>query len=442
VCFNFTVEQFSIYWYNPFSFCRIPLNIEKKGPMTDRIDKHVLKNGMVLLGEPMEAVESVAFGFMLPAGAAFMPDGCCGAASVIAEWIFRGAGGRNSRSLSDELDGLGLTRSRSIGSSHIIIGAALEAGNLAKALDLYADIVLKPILEDGQFELARQLAVDGVLSLDDDPRQKVMLKLREKFYPNPLGRSPVGEITELQALTAEKTKQIITDNFNLSQTIFSVAGKYDFDAVCQQMERLFDAGQQGQTGKVTLGSKAGKYTHLDNDGAQVHIGLMTETVRPMDEDYYNARVAVSVLSGGMSARLFTKVREERGLCYAIGARYHCLKEAAGIMCYSGTTPDKAQETLDVIIQQFDELGDGISKEEIQRAKVGLESSLILNSESSSSRAGSIASDYYMLGRVRSLDEIKEKIERTSVDSVLCFLRGNKFRDFTVVTIGPKQVTVN
>jgi predicted Zn-dependent peptidase len=279
------------------------------------------------------------------------------------------------------------------------------------------------------------------LTAYDDPRQKVMLKLREQFYPSPLGRSPVGEIAELKALTAEKTKQIIKDNFNLSQTIFSVAGKYDFDAVCQQIERLFETEKQENAGRITLGSKAGKYTHLDNDGAQVHIGLMTETVKPTHEDNYNARVAVSVLSGGMSARLFTKVREERGLCYAIGARYHCVKEAAGIMCYAGTTPDKAQETLDVIIRQFNELGDGISEEEIQRAKVGLESSLILSSESSSSRAGSIASDYYMLGRVRSLDEIKEKIEETSVDSVLCFLRDNKFKDFTVVTIGPKQVTV-
>ncbi|MHC4533408.1 MAG: M16 family metallopeptidase [Planctomycetota bacterium] len=409
--------------------------------MTEKFDKHVLKNGMVLLGEPMEAVESVAFGFMLPAGAALMPDGCCGAGGVIAEWIFRGAGNRNSRQLSDELDGLGLARSRSVGSSHITVGAALEAGNLAQALDLYADIILKSSLEDDQFELARQLAVDGVLSLDDDPRQKVMLKLRKQFYPSPLGRSPVGDIAELKALTTKKAKQIIADNFNLSQTIFSVAGKYDFDAVCQQIERLFETGQQENAEQVMIGSKASKYTHLDNDGAQVHIGLMTDTVKPMDEDYYNARVAVSVLSGGMSARLFTKVREERGLCYAIGARYHSLKEAAGIMCYAGTTPDKAQETLDVIIQQFNELGDGISEEEIQRAKVGLESSLILSSESSSSRAGSIAGDYYMLGRVRSLDEIKEKIDQTSVDSVLGFLRSNKFKDFTVVTIGPKQVTV-
>lgn len=409
--------------------------------MAEKFDIHTLKNGMVLLGEPMEAVQSVAFDFMLPAGAACLPDGCCGAASVIADWIFRGAGERDSRKLSDALDGLGLVRGRSIGSSHLAIGGVLEAGNLAPALDLHADIILRAHLKQDQFELARQLSVDEVLSLDDDPRQKVMLKLREQFYPSPLGRSTVGEIAELKALTSERSKSIIEERFNLSQTIFSVAGKYDFDAICRRMEKLFETGRRERNEPITLGSKGSKYTHIDNDGAQVHIGLMTGTVKPTDEDYYNARVAISVLSGGMSARLFTEVREKRGLCYAIGARYHGLKEAAGVVCYAGTTPEKAQETLDCIIGEFNRLGEGISDEEMARAKVGLKSALILQSESSSSRAGAIGSDYDVLGRVRSLDEIKDRIEQTTADSVLGFLRSNKFRDFTVVTIGPKQVKV-
>jgi predicted Zn-dependent peptidase len=414
---------------------------DKSTNMTERFDKHTLRNGMVLLGEPMEAVGSVAFGFMLPAGASMLPEGCCGAGNVIADWTFRGAGDKDNRSLGDALDGLGLHRSSSVSSSHITIGAALEAGNLAEALKLYADIILAARLDEEQFELARELAIDGVLALDDDPRQKVMLKLREQFYPSPLGRSTAGDIDELKALTGEKTREIIKNNFNLSQTIFAVAGKYDFEVIAAQMENLFEKDRQKLLEPIAFGSKASKYTHLNNEGAQVHIGLMTETVKLTDEDYYDARVAISVLSGGMSARLFTEVREKRGLCYAIGARYHCLKEAAGIMCYAGTTPDKAQETLDVIMAEFNRLCEGVSEEEIKRAKVGLKSSLILQSESSSSRAGGIGSDYHILGRVRSLDEIKSKIEQTSVDSVLGCLRSNKFKDFTVVTIGPKEVTV-
>jgi predicted Zn-dependent peptidase len=130
---------------------------------------------MVLLGEPMEAVESVAFGFMLPAGAARLPEGCRGAGNVVTDWIFRGAGDKDNRQLGDALDGLGLHRASSVSSSHIGIGATLEADNLAEASKLYADVILDGRLEEEQFEPARQLAIDGVSALDDDPRQKVML---------------------------------------------------------------------------------------------------------------------------------------------------------------------------------------------------------------------------------------------------------------------------
>jgi predicted Zn-dependent peptidase len=208
------------------------------------------------------------------------------------------------------------------------------------------------------------------------------------------------------------------------------------------MQNLFNSDKRPAGERAKLQQKQNEYTHFQNEGAQVHIGLMTKTVKPNSADFYNAQVAVSILSGGMSARLFTEVREKRGLCYSIGAKYHNLKDIAGIMCYAGTTPDKAQETFDVIIAEFDRLKDGIMEEELQRAKVGLKSSLIMSSESSASRASNIAGDFYILGRVRSLDEIKQEIEKISVSSVLKFLKENIFADYTVVTIGPKQIKIN
>jgi len=409
--------------------------------MAERLHRRILDNGMVLLGEPMEGVESVAFNLMLPAGASALPEGCCGAPSVIADWIFRGAGSRSSRQLSDALDGLGLHRASSVGSAHISIGAALESANLAPALGLYADIILRPNLRDDEFELARQLALDAVRALDDEPRQKVVIKLKEQFYPYPLGRSTVGDVDQLRSLAPGMARQIVKEYFRPSQMIFSVAGKYDFDDVCIQLEKLFDDERTPEPPQIKLGPRGNRYLHIEDRSAQVHIGLMTSSARPGDENYYNARLAVSVLSGGMSARLFTEVREKRGLCYAVGARYHGLKQAAGVICYAGTTPDRAQETIDVITDQFERLADGITPEEMDRAKVGLKSSLILQSESSSSRASAIGTDYYLLGRVRSLDEIKEKIDATTVDSVLGYLRDNRFREFTVVTIGPRPVSV-
>jgi predicted Zn-dependent peptidase len=407
--------------------------------MEQRIDKCVLPNGMVVLGEPMPGVESVAFDFMLPVGAAWMPPGYGGAANVISEWVFRGAGTRDSRQLGDALDGLGLQRSTSIGSSHLYVGAALESSNLAQALSLYADVILNPHLSDEQFEPARQLIIEELQSLDDEPRQRVSIELKKRFYPDPLGRSNMGELEDLQSLTAAKTRELVQAYLDVQQIILAIAGKYDFEAVCRQIEGVFGPHQPKPLSAIEIGARGPRYTHIPHDGAQVHIGLMTPTARFADQAYHDARLAVSVLSGSMSSRLFTEVREKRGLCYAIGARYHSLREAAGISCYAGTAPEKAQETYDVILAEFQRLAEGISEEEMARAKIGLKSSVILQSESSSSRAGAIGSDYYMLGRVRPLDEVKQKIEETSVESVLGFLRRNPFREFTVVTIGPKEI---
>ncbi len=407
--------------------------------MAKTVDKHVLSNGMVLLGEAMEGVGSVAFNFLLPAGAARLPEGCCGAGAVISDWLFRGAGARNSRQLIDVLDGLGLHRNTSVSADHIALGAALEASNLGEALEVYADIMLRPALTPEQFELSKQLAIHDVMGLDDDPRHKVMLSVSEQFYPSPYGRWPIGKLDQLQDLTAETTADIIRNRFDCHNAIFSIAGKYDFHAVCKQIERLFDVETPRADMTITSGASGDRYTHIPHDGAQVHIGLMTKAPPIASGEYYDINVAVSVLSGGMSSRLFTEVREKRGLCYAVGATYRTFKDFASISCYAGTTPDKAQETLDVVIAEFGRLGEGISDGELQRAKVGLESSLIMQSESSSARAGGIAGDYYRLGRVRSIDEIKQKLEATSVQSVLDCLRNNPFADYTVATIGPKKI---
>lgn len=407
--------------------------------MPEKYDKRIMKNGMVILGHPMPNVASVAFTLLLPTGPALLPDGCCGAAAVISDWIFRGAGSRDSRQLVDALDGLGAHRSTSATPTHFSLRVALEASNLEKILPLYTDIILKPALKTDQFELSKQLALHELAGLDDDPRRKTTLKLYEQFYPPPLGRPTVGKIDQLQKLSPERTAQIVKENFNLSQAIFAIAGKYDFRKVCTQLEQLFDHPQPQFNSDITLGSKPTSYLHEHYEGAQVHIGLMTPVPPITSEHYYDIVAAVSVLSGGMSSRLFTEVREKRGLCYAVGAQYNTLKTLAGISCYAGTTPENAQETVNVITAEFNRLTEGITESEMQRAKVGLKSTLIMHSESTAARAAAIASDFYLLGKVRTIEAIKERIEQITIDSVIQSLQKNVFKDYTVVTIGPKSV---
>lgn len=406
-----------------------------------KLDHYTLANGMTVLGERMDHVRSVSFHFLLPAGSAMLPEGCCGASAIISDWLFRGAGSRDSRALIETLDGLGIHRNASVSANHLNISASLEAGHLAAALELFADIILRPRLDSDQFELSRQLAVSDLEGLDDDPRQKVMLHLTEQFYPDPYGRSPLGALDDLQALTAEQVRAIVRQTFHPSQIIFSICGYYDFDAVCRQLESLFDVNDPYTPPVIEPVVREQAYVHYPTQGAQVHIGLMTSVPPISSACYYELMTAVSVLSGSMSSRLFTEVREKRGLCYAVGARYRSLKEFAGISCYAGTTPEKAQETLDVTLEQFNRLKDGITADEMQRAKIGLKTSLIMQGESTGSRSGSLASDRFLLGRVRSLDEIRDRIEHLSAEEVVDTLQQNPFNNYTVVTIGPTEIKI-
>ena len=111
----------------------------------------------------------------------------------------------------------------------------------------------------------------------------------------------------------------------------------------------------------------------------------------------------------MSSRLFTEVREKRGLCYTVFATCHTLKDKASVICYSGTSSERAQETLDVIVEQLQLMSEGIHEDELRRLKVQIRSGMVMQQESCRSRAGSIARDWSHLGRVRLLDEINDAI---------------------------------
>lgn len=409
--------------------------------MSEKLYQHTLENGLILLAQPMETVESASFHFLAPSGAAQMPRGCAGAGMVLADWLFRGAGPYDNRQLVDALDGLGLDRHSGVSADHSYYAASMESGNLYAALDLYAEVLLRPRLEPAQFEPSRLAAYQDLEGLDDDPRQKVMLSLREQFYPDPLGRPAMGKMEDLRNLTAQQTEAVYRETFDWSQGIFAAAGKVDPDALFKHMEKLFDEAPVRPPIQPPLTPAPRGYRHEPNKGSQVHIGIMTEMPPISSEDYYRIMAAVSVLSGGMSSRLFTEVREKRGLCYAVGARYHTLKDIAGISCYAGTTPEKAQETLDVTLGEFERLREGISEEELHRAQVGLKSSLIMQNESTSSRAAVLVSDQFLLGRVRPLEEIREALEGLTVPSVEQFLADNPFRQYTIVTIGPTGVQV-
>ena len=141
----------------------------------------------------------------------------------------------------------------------------------------------------------------------------------------------------------------------------------------------------------------------------------------------------------MGARLFTEVREKRGLVYSVSASASSVRNCGFVLSYAGTQPERAQETLDVLIGELRRIAEGVSDEEVERARVGMLSGLVMQEESSRARAASIARDQWILGRVRPTDEIIEAINHVTPQSIAAYYEAMPPRDFTVVTLGPREL---
>jgi predicted Zn-dependent peptidase len=407
----------------------------------DRYFTHVLANGLTLLIERMPAVRSAAMSLLVPCGAATDPAGAIGTANVLGEMTLRGAGDRDSRSLSDHLDRLGLQRSMSVGLYHTRYGAAAVAARVVEGLEVYADIVQRPMLPPDEFDAARDLAVQALEGIDDDPRSKVLIQLRQCHWPAPFNRNAMGEKPHLEALTADACIESFRQRFGPGGAILALAGDVDPVAALSRVQRCFGDWRAATVEPVAQPAQRKRFHYEHQQSEQAHIGIACEAVPETHRDYYVARVAGEILSGGMSGRLFTEIREKRGLCYSVGTSYTPLRDRASHLGYAGTSVDRAQATLDAFVDEMRKLSDGVTADEVDRAKVGLRSSTIMSGESSPARAATIAGDHWTRGRVRSLEEIERELAAVSVDRVNAFVKAHPMRDFTIVIVGPKELTV-
>jgi len=401
-----------------------------------------LDNGLVLVVEPMADVQSAAFSLLVPSGSVFDPPGQCGSASVLCELIMRGAGELDSKQLSSALDNLGVQRHESVGGGHITFTGATLADNLPKALQLYGDVLQRPHLPDDQFAAARLGVEQSLRAMQDEPRQKIVLELRRRCFDAPWGLPSEGSLEELPHLTPKSVRAHYQRCFRPNGTILGVAGKVDPKQVRDAVQRIFGAWPRKPEPTFETSPGGPPRDHIPYESTQTHIALAYPTVPYRDPEYYHAWAAVSVLSGGMSSRLFTEVREKRGLCYAVNASLTSLKDDARVLCYAGTTTERAQETLDVTLREILRLGDGIADDELERCRARAKSSLVMQQESTLARSSSIARDWYHLGRVTTLSEVRDRIDALTSESVVEHVRKHPPRDFTILTIGeaPLEVT--
>ncbi len=409
--------------------------------MQEVILHHTYDNGLTLVAQPMPWLESAAFSIAVPAGFRYDPLERLGLANFVCEMVQRGSGQLDSRQWVEHLDMLGVDYTSSCSLYNTNFGGAMQADQLHDALATYADVLRKPRLPASQLEDGRMVCFQEIASLADDLAQRTIQQARSNFYGATDGRSSEGSMESVAAIKLEDIQTFFERYYRPNGTIIACAGKLDFDALVSQVERSFGDWRAREIEEVASTPPRHGYQHLVHDSEQTHIAIAYQGVPYSHDDYYLNRGAVGVLSGGMSSRLFTEVRENRGLCYTVFASCHTLRDKAGVFCYSGTTNERAQETLDVILAELVKLADGINEDELRRLKVQIRSGVVMQQESCRSRAGSIAGDWFHLGRVRALDEVLDRVNDLTVESINRYLADHPPANFDVVTLGPQPLEV-
>ena len=415
-----------------------------------RIISRTLPCGLPLIMESMSGVRSVGATWLLPAGSATDPENRQGLSTMWAELVFRGAGPLDSRGQADALDRLGVSRGCDVSPLHLRMSFTLLGSRLIEALPRIMEMALDPRMDDASIEPTRDLALQSLESLKDDPQERAMLTLRERHNPPPLNRSGMGTPEGLSSIN----RQDLVDGWQRQvrpgasrgggDNILAIAGDLDAAGGPERVSQTVQALTAGWSGSAPALSRRpsttrGTYHHVEDQSSQVQVVLMHDAPPEPHPDSKLERVAAAVLSGGMASRLFSEVREKRGLCYSVSASYAADRDDGRCVAYVGTTPERAQESLDVLLAELRRINSApgaITNEEFQRAMTGIKANLVFSGESTGARAGALAGDQHRLGRPRALDEIAAQYAAITLDQVNAYLARRTLGAVTIVTLGP------
>ena len=400
-----------------------------------------LANGLTVLVQRMPWLRTAAFTLSVRAGIQNEEPTQSGLASMVCEMVQRGAGPYSSRDLVAVQDSLGMDRNSGVATATVSFGGAMPAESLSDGIRLYAEIVRRPHLPADQLDDARMMMMHELRAIEDEPTQRVMRRLRELHYGTRLGRGSQGTMESLTAISSEDVRDFYQEHYHADGAVVSVAGNVDSEAVIANVEAAFGDWKSSEIGDTPQPDGQSVYEHLAAESAQTHLAFAFPNIPYGHPDYFRMRAGIGILSDGMSSRLFDRVREKRGLCYTVSASCHSLINAGGVFGYAGSTPDKAQETFDVTFHEIKHLTHELTQDELDRWKVRIESLLIMEQESSASRANSLASDLYQLGRAMPTDELSQLIESLTLDEVREYWDSNPPKNFRVVTLGPEPINV-
>ena len=411
------------------------------GELSPNYFVHTLPNGLQMVGQHMPSLASVTFGLQLAAGLKDEPESRLGLTHLFSDMVFQGTERRSVRQLTEEFEAIGARKGGETANEFARYSAQIVGNRLDAALDLIADVLRHPTFPAEEFEQMRSVQLQEIRRRDDEPMRRIFDLVRERFYAGTnLGRRGLGLRETVEQLQPEDLRTFWQARYRPDGTLFSIAGNFDWDHVLERVAALFGDWQGAPPAAAPESPNPQPGVSVEiHEGNQEHIGMAFPFPGYGDPDYYAANVVSEIFGGGMTSRLFREVREKRGLVYSVAAIFAPNGIFGAEFLYAGTTPEKSHETVRVMLEEMRRLRDeGVTDDELDRAKVQLKSELVMRGESSAARMSALARSWWFERKLITIQQLKEAIDGVTRAQIMTLLRRFPPTDRLVIgAIGPR-----
>ncbi|MBE3561056.1 MAG: insulinase family protein [Ktedonobacteraceae bacterium] len=401
---------------------------------------HRLPNGIEMIGQYMPGLSSTAFGVQLDAAVVHEPAEKKGLAHLFEYMLFQGTKQKDARALNEAFESLGARKGASTSMEMAMLWTQVVHTKFDAALALIQEVLRQPTFPRDELEQMRNIVLQEIRRRDDEPMNRIFELLRSVYYRGSgLARPILGTHESVQALQRSDLQEFWQARYQPNNMLFSVAGKFDWEHVVESMQALFGnwEGRATPTPEQVV-NPVSEVALEHQDGKQEHLALMSPFPAYTDPDYYAGLIVSEVLGGNMASRLFVEVREKRGLVYSVSANLTSSRNSGALRIYAGTTPEQCHECLEVIVNELRKLAqEGITADELERAKVQLKSETVMRGEGSGARMSAIARSWWFERKIKTIQDVKRAIDAVTQEQVLNVLhRFSLLNPLTIAAIGP------
>jgi predicted Zn-dependent peptidase len=416
---------------------------------TARLDEGLLRttapNGLVVLSERLPGVRSAAVGIYVRTASAHEPPSQLGISHLLEHMVFKGTERRSARELALELEVRGGGLDAFTSRDYTSYQAHVLDADLPLAVEILTDLVRRPLLRQVDLESERNVVLEEINGVADTPDDLVFeLHARALWPEHPYGYSILGTRKTLEALSSDDLRALHRAGYYRGNCVIAAAGNVSHDQLLTVLERegWFEGGAREvpRSGIIPAPATRGGHCVEHRDTAQTHVVFGTDTFPLRDPRRFPLAILTNVFGGGMSSRLFQRVREELGLAYAIFAYKHFYQSSGQLGVYVGTQASTADQAVDTIRDEYTQLArEGLPLAELTNGKQQLKGQIMLSLESPSARMARLAGFTLYDDRYRPLDEMLAEIDAVTPEEVAAV--ASEFfapERQTVVRLGPEK----